>query len=261
MSEYTYAPADQFTPNLGMWTSFGDVTSLTQNGSQFTIDASSGLSALLTFLTPSIFRFRFNPAASYGRDVSVAVVNSDFGPVEVTLQDAGTKYLLDTGTIRVEITRSPYALAVYRGGQLLHSDTPSYNVVYIPGQQVVANFKIAPPGALYYGFGEKAGSTLAKNNFDMTFFNWDNFEYNQGNVGGEGGGPLNPSEPLYCSVPFLIETNPTPSNGPRYSYGLFLDNPAQTYFNITANDYSDMSGKVLLRRALRRSQLLLHLRQ
>ncbi|HEX9983961.1 MAG TPA: TIM-barrel domain-containing protein [Thermoanaerobaculia bacterium] len=246
MTEYAYAPANQFTPNLGAWTGLGDVVSLAQNGNQFTFTMSSGPAPLLIFLTPSIFRFRFNPTASYSRDVSVAVVKSDFGSVNVTMQDTGSMFVLDTGTIRVEITKSPYSLAVYRGNQLLHADTPAYNVVYIPGQQVVANFKVAPSGALYYGFGEKAGSTLAKNNFDMTFFNWDNFIYSQGNVGGESGGPLNPSEPLYCSVPFLIETNPRPSNGPRYSYGIFLDNPAQTYMNITANDYSDMSGKYYL---------------
>lgn len=247
MSEYVYVPANQFTPNNGGWTSLGNVTALAQSGNQFTLTMSNGPAPLLIFLTPSIFRLRFNPAASYGRDVSVAVVNSDFGPVGVTMSDDGSQYVLDTGTIQVRIAKSPYSLSVWRGGQMLHSDTPSYNVVYIPGQQVVASFKVAPPGALYYGFGEKAGSTLAKNNFDMTFFNWDNFEYQQGNVGGEGGGPLNPAEPLYCSVPFLIETNPTPASGARYSYGIFFDNPGQTYINVTANDYSDsMSGKYYL---------------
>jgi alpha-glucosidase len=63
---------------------------------------------------------------------------------------------------------------------------------------------------------------------------------------GEWGGPLNPSEPLYSSIPLLIETNPTPQGsqaGPPYSYGIFFDNPAQSYFNIGANDYSNMDGK------------------
>ena len=244
MSEYVYVPANQFTPNHGDWTSLTNVTALAQNGNEFSFTMSSGPAPLLIFLTPSIFRLRFNPTASYARDVSAAVVNSDFGAVNVTMTDQGSEFVLDTGTIQVHIAKTPYALSVYRNGQLIHADTPAYNVVYIPNQQVVANFKKAPPGALYYGFGEKAGSTLAKNNFDMTFFNWDNFEYGQGNVGGEGGGPLNPSEPLYCSVPFLIETNPTPASGARYSYGIFFDNPAQTYINVTANDYSDMSGKV-----------------
>lgn len=244
MSEYAYVNVTGFTPNLGAWTGLADVTGLAQNGNQFTFTMSSGPAPLLTFLTPGIFRFRFNPAASYGSDYSVAVVQQDFGSVAVTMQDAGTKYLLDTGTIRVEITKAPFSLAVYRGGQLIHADTPSYNVVYIPGQQVVANFKQYPANARYYGFGEKAGSSLAKNDFDMTFFNYDNFTYVNGGIpANESPGPLNPAEPLYCSVPFLIETNPQPPNAAPYSYGIFFDNPAQTFFNIGANDYSNMDGK------------------
>ncbi|HKO55820.1 MAG TPA: TIM-barrel domain-containing protein [Thermoanaerobaculia bacterium] len=247
MIDYTYVNVEGFTPNSGSWTTLADVVSVAQSGNAFTLTMSSGPAPLIVFLTPSIFRVRFNPAADYSSDFSVAVVQSDFGPVNVQLQDAETKFVLDTGVIRVEITKSPYALAVYRGQQLLHSDTPTYNIVYIPGQVVTANFKLAPASALYYGFGEKAGSTLAKNDFDMTFFNWDNFTYTQGGIpSGEQPGPLNPAEPLYCSVPFLIETNPHPVAGPRYSYGIFFDNPAQTFFNITANDYSDMSGKYYL---------------
>ena len=245
MINYVYVDTADFTPNTGVWTSLANVTAIARNGNTFTFTMSSGPAPMLTFLTPSIFRVRFNPAADYVRDVSVAVVKSDFGPVNVAVQDSGTKYLLDTGTIRVEITKAPWSLAVYRGGQLIHSDTATYNIVYIPGQVVTANFKLYPANARYYGFGEKAGSTLAKNAFDMTFFNWDNFSYIQGGIPrGQQPGPLNPAEPLYCSVPFLIETNPQPAGGgARYSYGIFFDNPAQTYFNIGANDYSDMSGK------------------
>ncbi len=244
MSEYTYVNVTGFTPNNGGWTSLADVTSIAQNGNQFTFTMGSGPAPLLTFLTPAIFRFRFNPAGDYSRDVSVAVVQQDFGAVDVQMQDNGGAYLLFTDEIRVVITKAPFSLAVYRGGQLIHSDTPAYNVIYIPGQQVVANFKQYPGGAFYYGFGEKAGSTLAKNDFDMTFFNWDNFMYTSGQIpAGQTPGPLNPAEPLYCSVPFLIETNPRPANGAApYSYGIFFDNPAQTFFNIGANDYSDTMG-------------------
>jgi alpha-glucosidase len=244
MSEYTYVNVTGFTPNNGDWTTLANVNAIAQNGSQFTFTMSSGPAPLLTFLTPSIFRFRFNPTADYSRDVSVAVVAQNFAPVNVQLQDNGSTYLLSTSAIRVEITKAPFSLAVYVGGQLIHSDTGDYNVVYIPGQTVTANFKQVPSGALYYGFGEKAGSSLAKNNFDMTFFNWDNFTYVNGGIpANQKPGPLNPAEPLYCSVPFLIETNPQPQNAAPYSYGIFFDNPAQTFFNIAANDYSNMSGK------------------
>src|SRR5208282_6168436 len=61
------------------------------------------------------------------------------------------------------------------------------------------------------------------------------------------GQTLNPSEALYCSVPLLIEANPSPTGpqqGAAYAYGLFLDNPAQSYFNIGQSGYAgNMSGK------------------
>src|SRR3954468_15095788 len=105
MSNYPFVNVTDFTPNLGAWTSLANVVALTRQGNQFTFVMSSGPGPVMTFLTPSMFRFRFNPTASYGRDVSIAVVKTDYPAVNVTLQDAGTKFVLDTGTIRVEITK------------------------------------------------------------------------------------------------------------------------------------------------------------
>src|SRR5437016_920366 len=103
MSNYPFVNVTDFTPNLGAWTSLADVVALNRQGNQFSFTMSSGPAPLLTFLTPSMFRFRFNPTASYGRDVSIAVVKSDYPAVNVNVQDSGTKFHLDTGTIRVEI--------------------------------------------------------------------------------------------------------------------------------------------------------------
>ena len=70
----------------------------------------------------------------------------------------------------------------------------------------------------------------------MTNFNFDNFIYARAPIpaGGEGG-PLNPAEPLYASIPLLIEINRAPVGafaGPPYCYGLFLDNVSQSYFDL-----------------------------
>src|SRR5262249_38719480 len=90
-------------------------------------------------------------------------------------------------------------------------------IVYV--QESVANFKALPSGAFYYGFGEKAGPTLDKRGKSMTFFNLDNFSY-----------PTDDKEALYVSIPLLLECNPTAAK--PYCYGLFLDNPSQTYFDL-----------------------------
>src|SRR5262249_11558443 len=60
------------------------------------------------------------------------------------------------------------------------------------------------------------------------------------------GNPRDPSIPLYCSIPLLIEANPNPvGNGARrYCYGIFLDNPGQSFINIGFSDYGrSMFGK------------------
>jgi len=244
MSSFNYVNVQNFTPNLGQWTSLANVTGQGRNGDAFTLPMSSGPGPVITFLSSSAFRVRFNPlpGADLTNDISCAVVDRNLGPVNLAVSESPSAIEIDTGVIRVVINKNPYAISVFRGDQLIHADTPAYNLVYIPGQQVIANFKVYPANARYLGFGEKAGSQVLKNNFTMTCFNWDNYKYIEGGVPTTGG-PLNPSEPLYCSVPLLIETNPNPTNGGGYTYGLFLDNTAQSYFNLGASDYSDMSGK------------------
>ncbi|MFJ3483067.1 TIM-barrel domain-containing protein [Pseudomonas sp. NPDC090202] len=255
---YQFVTPNNFTPNLGHWTAFGNVSSVSQSGNVFLLTAQhNNVSLQLSFLSDTCLRVRFNPAANarYDSDKSYAVVNRELGEVSLNvLQNDQSVLLVDTGYMQVRVNLQPYALQVFRhengGLQLIHSDTTDsnqyYNLVYIPGQEVVANFKQTPNNAYYFGFGEKAGNQLAKNGFTLTQFNFDNFEYDSGPLPGyEQGGPLNPSEPLYCSVPLLIENNPSPQGanaGPAYSYGVFFDNPSQSYFNVGANDYSNMDG-------------------
>jgi alpha-glucosidase len=244
MSSFQYVNVQNFTPNLGQWTSLANVTGQGRNGNVFTLSMSSGPGPVISFLSNSAFRVRFNPApdADLTSDISYAVVNRNLGQVTLNVTENSETITIDTSVIQVVINKAPYGVLVFRAGQLIHADTPTYNLVYIPGQEVIANFKIYPANACYVGFGEKAGAQLLKNNFTMTTFNDDNFKYVEGGIPTTGG-PLNPSEPLYCSVPLLIETNPNPVNGPAYSYGLFFDNSAQAYFNIGASDYSNMFGK------------------
>ena len=249
---YDFVNVREFTPNLpgGVWESVGNLSGFTQAGNAITLQAAPAANGaprpapVITFLSDTAFRVRFNPRGVFGPDASYAVVNQNLGAPTLSVNQVGNTIVMTTPALRVVVDLAPYRLSVYRGNQLIHADAPNYNLVYIPGQEVVANFKVYPKTARYFGFGEKAGAQLAKNEMTMTFFNFDNFSYSQGPLPPNNDqGPLNPSEPLYCSVPFLLELNPNPDNGPAYSYGLFFDNAAQSYFNIGASDYSDMSGK------------------
>ena len=255
---YVYQEVNGFTPNqkdafgkYTPWQSIGNVVAnpfdTVENSVVFS--ASTGVSVKLYVLGSGAFRIRFNPApnADYSNNNSYAVVNRQLGQVtpRITSQSPSA-WTVDLGDIQVTVNLLPFLVSVYRGSQLIHADTPGQGVFFIPGQEVIANFKSVPANALYYGLGEKAGLLLAKNGFTTTFFNYDNFMYGKPLPNNPGGGPLDPREPLYSSMPFLLEVNPNPVGayaGAPYAYGLFFDNPAQSYFNIEANDYSDMSNK------------------
>ncbi|HYQ90750.1 MAG TPA: TIM-barrel domain-containing protein, partial [Candidatus Competibacteraceae bacterium] len=219
-------------------------------GHLFTLALADNRTLQVSFLSARCFRVRFNPTpgTDYAVETSPAVVTRTLGPVKLTiLQNTPQALIVATDAMQVCIDRQPYRIRVFRGSQLISADEPVYNVIYRPEQRVIANFKTRPAGALYCGFGEKAGAQLAKNGFSMTQFNYDNFLYvNAPLPPDQQAGPLNPSEALYASIPFLIEINPQPQGefaGPAYCYGLFFDNPAQSYFNMGSNEDSVMDGK------------------
>jgi alpha-glucosidase len=250
---FPLVPVNGFTPNNPGWSSVGriDSSSISPDGRRFTFQFGTR-SLVLEVLGPTSFRLRFNPAAgaTYDFECSVAVVSRDLGLAGLavtTSHPTPDTLIIDTGKLGIAINMASFSIQVRRGTQLIHRDAPGQGVLYIPGQEVIAVMKTAPPNARYVGLGEKAGSQLLKNGFTFTFFNFDNFTYNGPSLGTPG--PLNPTEPLYCSIPFLVEANPFPGGdfaGAPYACGVFLDNSAQTMANVSANDYSDMTGKYYL---------------
>ena len=246
-----YVSVRDFTPNSGSWTAIGPIDSVSRSGNVFTLVLQGGGRSLqVSFLSPSCYRVRFNPApnADYSVETSPAVVDRSLAPVNLTVvANTPQQLVVDTGSMRLEIDLQPYRVRVFRAGQLVSGDEPGYNLVYIPGQRVIANFKTRPANAAYCGFGQKAGTQLLKTEFTMTQFNYDNFKYTKPTVpSGTQAGPLNPSIALYVSIPFMLELNPQPAGdfaGPAYACGIFFDNPAQSYFNMGSDDYSDMGGK------------------
>ncbi|WP_437935707.1 TIM-barrel domain-containing protein [Sorangium sp. So ce341] len=249
-SQYQFVNVNAFVPNsTSGWSAVSNITKASQSGNSFTLTDASGKQVIITILSPTAFRVRFNATSpNYSKEASYAVVNRTLGDVTATLATDTHSYTISTGVMDVSIRRQPFMLSVYRGSgpnrQLIHTDVdPSAHggpkgLLYSEGQ-AVASIKEMAPGAFYFGLGEKAGQHTNKEGYSYTFFNYDNFTYETGPLPqGQGGGPLNPTEPVYCSIPFLIATNPNPQgsySGRPYSYGLFLDNPSQSYFNLGSN--------------------------
>lgn len=255
-TSFPYVFPNQFTPNNSGWSTVGNIASWSPDstGRRFTFvfGNNNAYSLYIEVLGPTAYRLRFNPTpgATYATETSTAVINRDLGlkGLKVTTAQPNAQTLqINTGAITIQVGLAPFYVQVYRGGQLINQDAPGQGVLYIPGQQVIAIMKTAPTGANYYGLGEKAGANIQKNLYTFSFFNYDNFIYN-GLAEGTAG-PLNPTIPLYCSIPVLVENDPVPSGayaGSPFATGLFLDNCGQTFANVSANDYSNMDGKYYL---------------
>ncbi len=261
---YGFTQVDEFTPAYQNWQTIGNITWTYQESEKaflLTATKNSKIVIQLYILGPSAFRVRFNPnSPNYPPKKSNAVVNLNLGTTEINYREDNNTLIVELDDITINIGLQPYGIAVTRKTkenqvQTIHETNYDYNLVYEDNSEVTACFMKVPDGAGYYGFGEKAGIGLNKNFQTMTFFNYDNFTYEgpntpQGNnypVVPSGPGPLNAEEPLYNSMPILMEWNPKPSGdftGEPYAYAILLDNPCQTYFNIQTNDYSQyMDGK------------------
>src|SRR5208283_3421242 len=190
--DFTFVNVDAFTPNSRVnWVSIGKIASWTRSGSKILLNlASPGMSLEVSFLGPNCFRVRFKPVApNYAVETSSAVVTRDLGLSSTALSvtaDA-TQVTADTGSITVKIDLNPYRIRVFRAGQLISADNADFNLVYVPRTvdptaEVIANLKVYPANARYCGFGSKAGAQLFKNQFTMTFFNFDKFSYTKGFV-------------------------------------------------------------------------------
>ncbi len=271
-SSYQYVRPDDFNPNsVTGWTQFGPVTSCLYDKADniFTLTgtpASAGSPApvlKIYLLGPSAFRVRYNTQNDYSMDGSFAVVSKDFGAFTPNvIQNDNVKLSVDLGGIRLDVPFSPFQVQVFMDGELISTDT-SQGLIYVADGKgsAVANFKNYPDNAYYFGAGEKGGSDLILNDATLTFFNYDNYQYSgrpyryfgdDSVVPGDTmAGPLNWMEPLYNSIPFLIEDNPNPLDGngvptgKPYSYGILFDNESQSYFNFGAssNYAGNMYGK------------------
>ena len=251
MSKLTYVQVDEFQPNVDGWNQIGNIKNYAFNGNDLLLTNEEGYQIKISFLSESALRVRFNPVLNpdYSTDKSYAVVDRDLGAVTINssyLNDNGGTLHITTGQLDIMVGLVPYGISVQKDGKVITEDTYNKNIVF--SNEAIANLKKAPVNESYFGFGEKAGDLVDKKENTMTFFNYDNFTYNDVNaMGGKvvpennEGGPLNPSGPLYNSMPYCLAIGKG-DTGIDYAYGIYFDNVSQSYFNMGANDYSEMTN-------------------
>jgi len=252
MSQFNFVQVNEFQPNVEGWSQIGEVSYQKLDDKNILLTNKEGYQIKISFLSTTAIRVRFNPVMNpdYSKNNSYAVVDRNLGkvaPVITELPDNGGTLHVNTGDLDIYIGLAPYGISVQKNGTVITEDTYSKNIVF--SNEAVANLKKSPKSESYFGFGEKAGEVLDKKENTMTFFNYDNFTYNDIAANGSKvvpedneGGPLNPSGPLYNSMPYTLAIGKGEEKV-EYAYGIYFDNVSQSYFNMGANDYSDMDGK------------------
>lgn len=248
MSQFDFVQVNEFQPNSTEgWNQIGTIKNYNFKGNDLYLNNEDDYQVKISFLSETAIRVRFKPVTNpdYSGNESYAVVDRNLGKVSIDhsyLSDNGGTLKVSTGQLDILIGLAPYGISVQRNGQVITEDTYGKNMVF--SNEAVANLKKSPITESYFGFGEKAGSVLDKKEYTMTFFNYDNFSYLDGDVipANNQGGPLNPSGPLYNSMPYCLAIGKGETSI-DYAYGIYMDNVSQTYFNMGSSDYSDMTGK------------------
>src|ERR1700753_783565 len=106
MSGFQFVSVRDFTPNLGGWTGLANVVGLGAAGAAgpFALQMSSGPGPVISVLSDTAFRVRFNPApdADLTRELSYAVVDRSFGRAgapAVTVAETEAAFTISTAAL------------------------------------------------------------------------------------------------------------------------------------------------------------------
>jgi alpha-glucosidase len=264
---YQFLKVDDFFSGFQQWEALAAATGHSYDPASrtvavtFTRSDGAPCALLLTVVQRDVFRVRFSPARRQAADYpaqntrsvvmdtldELAEVLRASDPFGLDVSDGDGSIALVTSTpdnepfMRVVVTDKPFGITVY--GYEADDDyqiwqTTAPGIWFTPNGTddfAIIQGVVQPTTAAYVGFGEHGGRSLVKNSEQLTFFNFDNFAYNQ--VYNQG--PFQEREPLYHADPFFIELNGVPD---RHSVcGVFVDNPAQVFMDI---GYAD-SGQCL----------------
>jgi|APTNR8051073442_1049403.scaffolds.fasta_scaffold00006_28 alpha-glucosidase len=221
-------------------TTVGNVTGLTitTNSPSGHITASfalsTGGSVEVTPYAPDLVRVNFHWAGPFDTaQPMIAKPLSDWSSPSTTITDQGSKYLLLTSQVRVEIEKSPlkiHFMDVNGGYYLLQDDFMAFDSAYnYTGQRGTSSSKlkcqkVMPSGQAYFGLGEYGGPM---NRRGKEIDCWNSGTYNWGEF----------QNPTYMNIPFFYGVQPAVSGNPAFVYGVFLNNPCRPLFKF--NQSSD----------------------
>jgi alpha-glucosidase len=198
-----------------------DLRDVTQNDGVLTLTGARGAVELLP-LPGGVMRVRISARARLGAYQSLAVT-SELTPAACEYSASQNGASLHSEGVSVSVESAPLRLTFARkDGEALAGDI----AVGTQGEQIVVR-KTLRPDEVIYGLGEKTG-WLDKRHRRYRMKNTDVFlmQWGIGNV----------TDPMYASFPFFIV------HGPAGSYGIFVDNPEFTEFDLRADAQYEFSA-------------------
>ncbi|MFK8031723.1 MAG: TIM-barrel domain-containing protein [Gammaproteobacteria bacterium] len=176
----------------------------------------NGFVARLEFLDEDILRVRINADRLLTSWESGAISWDESGtPGSMISEDEDNVYMI-TPQLSVIVQKSPFQVTTLRSDGTLISKDVELGIGYNSDTGVIYNRKEAPEGEAYLGLGLRGGPVNRRGDVFLQR-NTDNFGYGEF------------TSPLYSSTPFFYGAQ----NGTFY--GLFLDSPAQPFFDMDSN--------------------------
>ncbi|MCQ4087375.1 TIM-barrel domain-containing protein [Saccharibacillus sp. JS10] len=171
-------------------------------------------SLAFVFLSDTMFRMKLFMGKDVDLSSTIAVLPREQSKLEATLQESESAWTLSSGQLVLEIEKKTSALSIFDVNERLvaRQDQISWN----PRGAIQAVYDM-PGDSHFYGLGEKA-SFLDKKGEHYTMWNTDVYAPHVPEI-----------EALYQSIPLLIHMHG------RSSYGIFLDNPGRTDFDMRSH--------------------------
>ncbi len=171
-------------------------------------------SLAFVFLDDNLFRMKLFMGKEVDLSTTVAVLPREGEPLTAEVEESETAWKLSSGNLVLEIEKQSSALSVFDREERLiaRQNTVSWN----PRGAIHSVYDM-PGDSHFYGLGEKA-SFLDKKGERYTMWNTDVYAPHMPEI-----------EALYESIPLVIHMHG------QSSYGIFLDNPGRTDFDMRSH--------------------------
>ena len=193
--------------------SAGNISFSTITDDRIDVQLDSGGAARIELLDADLVRVRVSSTSTFTEATSGAVAAAGLHAPKANIGDDGTAILAVTPLMTVVVVKNPFQVVVLRAdGSTVSADAPG-GVVWDGVTGLILNQKIVGSNEAFFGLGERGGP-INRRGRTFVMHNVDNAGYGEF------------TDPLYISIPFYYGI------AEGKAYGIFLDNPADPFFDM-----------------------------